>query len=44
MIEVPKEPSRLILECRSGEEKIGECRYDVNPFFSHAGSAHTIES
>ena len=44
LIEVPKEPTRLILCGYEGEQKKGECRYDVNPFFEHEGSIHKIES
>ena len=32
-IYVPKDPSRLRLCGYEGEKNIGECRYDVNPFF-----------
>lgn len=42
LIEVPKEPSRLIICGYEGEKKVGECRYDVNPFFDHEANAHTI--
>lgn len=44
LMEVPEDPSRLVLELREGEEMVGDCRYDVNPFFSHPGAAHTISS
>ena len=27
-----------------GEKKLGECRYDVLPFFGHEAATHTIES
>lgn len=33
LLEVPKDPSRLAIICYEGEKKIGECRYDINPFF-----------
>ena len=44
LIEVPTDPSRLILTCYEGENKKGECRYDVKPFYEHEGNSHTIES
>jgi hypothetical protein len=44
LIEVPEDPSRLILEFKDKDAVIGDCRYDVNPFFNHPGSAHTINS
>lgn len=42
LIEVPKDPSRLRICGQEGEKNVGECRYDVNPFFEHEGSQHTI--
>lgn len=42
LIEVPQDPPRLTIICKSGNNVIGECRYDVNPFIKHAGLAHTI--
>lgn len=42
LIEVPKDPSRLRICGLEGEKNLGECRYDVNPFFEHEGSQHTI--
>ena len=44
LIEVPSDPSRLILEFKKGEALIGDCRYDVNPFFTHPNAPHTIAS
>jgi hypothetical protein len=44
LIEVPENPSRLIFEIKEQDTFIGDCRYDVNPFFSHPGSAHSITS
>lgn len=44
LIEVPEDPSRLVFELREGEGVIGDCRYDVNPFFNHPGAAHSITS
>lgn len=44
LMEVPEEPSRLVFELRNNEEVVGDCRYDVNPFFSHPGAAHSISS
>ena len=44
LIEVSEDPSRLIFELKDKDQVIGDCRYDVNPFFNHPGSAHTISS
>lgn len=44
LIEVPQDPPRLTIVCKSGDTVIGECRYDVNPFMKHPGLAHAIES
>lgn len=44
LIEVPEDPSRLIFELKDKDTVIGDCRYDVVPFFNHPGSAHTISS
>jgi len=44
LIEVPEDPSRLVFELKEGENVIGDCRYDVNPFFNHPGAAHSITS
>ena len=42
LIEVPKNPSRLRISGQEGEKSVGECRYDVNPFFEHEASQHSI--
>ncbi len=44
LIEVPQDPPRLTILCKSADTVIGECRYDVGPFMKHAGLAHAIES
>ena len=45
LVEVPEEDTtRLVAEFKSEGETIGECRFDVNPFFSHVGNVHTINS
>lgn len=44
LIEVPEDPSRLVAEFRQEGTSLGECRYDVNPFFEHPGNAHTMSS
>jgi hypothetical protein len=44
LIEVPEDPSRLVMELWEKETVVGDCRYDVNPFFNHPGAAHTISS
>ena len=44
LIEVPEDPARLALEFKRGEDVIGDCRYDVNPFFTHPNAPHTIAS
>lgn len=44
LIEVPQDPSRLVMEFKEEEAHVGDCRYDVNPFFGHPGSAHSITS
>lgn len=44
LIEVPENPSRLVVELKEGENFVGDCRYDLNPFFNYPGSAHTIDS
>lgn len=41
---MPEDPNRLILELKDKDKVIGDCRYDVNPFFNHPGAAHTISS
>lgn len=41
---MPEDPSRLALEFKEGDKFIGDCRFDVTPFFKHPGSAHTIKS
>jgi len=44
LVEVPEDPSRLVFELKEGGNVIGDCRYDVNPFFNHPGAAHSITS
>lgn len=44
LIEVPEDPSRLIVDFKQEGTSLGECRYDVNPFFTHPGNAHTMAS
>ena len=44
MMEVPVTQDRLIIELKQGDNLIGDCRYDVNPFFNHPGVPHTINS
>lgn len=35
LMQVPQNPDRLIFATFAGEEKKGECRYDLTPFFAH---------
>jgi len=44
LIEVPTEPTRLVMEFNEEDTCIGDCRYDITPFFGHPGSSHTITS
>jgi hypothetical protein len=45
LIEVPEGPTaRLIADFKAGEESIGECRFGIDPFFEHAGAAHSMSS
>lgn len=44
LIEVPEDPSRLVAEFKEEGTSLGECRYDVNPFFAHPGAPHTMAS
>lgn len=44
LLEIPLNPSRLVIECLEKDKKLGECRYDLNPFVEHEAITHTIES
>lgn len=44
LLEIPENPSRLAIFVQEGEKKLGECRYDINPFAEHEAIAHTVES
>ena len=45
LMEVPENDNyRLSAELKEGENSIGECRFDINPFFDHPGNAHTLSS
>lgn len=43
-MEVPKEPTKLSLNVMNGENVIGDCRYDITPFYEHAGGLNAMES
>jgi hypothetical protein len=45
LIEVPAESARLNMQFNEeGGSMVGECRYDIDPFFNHSGSPHSITS
>jgi hypothetical protein len=44
LIEVPTEPTRLVMEFNEEDNCVGDCRYDITPFFDHPGSSHSITS
>jgi hypothetical protein len=44
LIEVPEDPSRLAADFKMEGKSLGECRYDISPFFTHLGNAHSITS
>lgn len=44
LIEVPEEPSRLAFEFKEKDQFLGDCRFDVTPFFKHPGGSHAIKS
>ena len=34
----------MAIICQEGVKKIGECRYDINPFVDHEAITHSVES
>ena len=43
-MEVPKEPTKLSLSVLNQEKMIGDCRYDITPFYEHHGGLNAMES
>ena len=39
-----EEATRLVADFKVDENSVGESRFDINPFFSHVGNAHTLSS
>lgn len=44
LIEVAQDTTRLSAEFKQDGNILGECRYDIIPFYSHPGLAHTMSS